>query len=140
MAVARYLVDKSAHARLHRAEVATVLDPLIQRGLVATCGTAALEFLYSAQSAADHHAINMLIDSVFEWLPTGDRGFGRARDVSDRLAASGRHRAVGIADLITAAVAERHRVTVLHYDSDFDIIAEITGQPMEWVVPKGTVS
>ncbi|HKT01468.1 MAG TPA: PIN domain nuclease [Rugosimonospora sp.] len=139
MAVARYLVDKSAHARLHRREVATVLDPLIQRGLVATCGTAALEFLYSAQSAADHHALNPLIDSVFEWLPTEDRDFQRARDISEGLAASGRHRAVGIADLIIAAVAERHRVTLLHYDADFDLIAQITGQPTEWVVEKGSV-
>jgi len=28
---------------------------------------------------------------------------------------------------------------VLHYDADFDLIAEITGQPCEWVVPRGTI-
>ena len=37
----------------------------------------------------------------------------------------------------------RHRVgdrlTVLHYDADFDLIAEITGQPTEWVVPRGSI-
>lgn len=44
-----------------------------------------------------------------------------------------------IADLIIAAVAERHRVTVLHYDADYDLIAEITGQPTQWVVPRGSV-
>jgi hypothetical protein len=28
---------------------------------------------------------------------------------------------------------------VLHYDSDYDLIAKITGQPARWVVPRGTV-
>jgi hypothetical protein len=31
-------------------------------------------------------------------------------------------------------------VTVLHYDSDYDVIAAVTGQPMQWVVPRGTVA
>ncbi|GAB4002197.1 hypothetical protein GCM10029992_39750 [Glycomyces albus] len=47
------------------------------------------------------------------------------------------HRTVKLPDLIIAAAAERHRVTVLHYDKDFDRIAKITGQSCEWVVPPG---
>ena len=42
-------------------------------------------------------------------------------------------------DLLIAAVAERARVTVLHYDSDYDLITKVTGQPVQWVVPRGTV-
>jgi predicted nucleic acid-binding protein len=42
--------------------------------------------------------------------------------------------------LVIAAVAEHHDATVLHYDSGFDLIAEITGHPMEWVVERGSVS
>jgi predicted nucleic acid-binding protein len=42
--------------------------------------------------------------------------------------------------LLIAAVAEQERVTVLHYDSDYDVIAEVTGQHMRWVVPRGTAS
>jgi len=30
-------------------------------------------------------------------------------------------------------------LTVLHYDSDFDLIAATTGQSCEWVVPAGSV-
>jgi predicted nucleic acid-binding protein len=48
-------------------------------------------------------------------------------------------RAVGFPDLLVAAVAERERVTVLHYDGDYDFIAQVTSQPMQWVVPRGTV-
>ncbi len=51
----------------------------------------------------------------------------------------GRVRAVGFPDLLIAAVAERERVMLLHYDSDYDLIAEVTGQPMQWVIPRGTV-
>ena len=51
----------------------------------------------------------------------------------------GQMRAVGLPDLLVAAVAERHRVTVLHYDKAFDLIAAVTGQPTTWVVAPGSV-
>jgi hypothetical protein len=55
-----------------------------------------------------------------------------------QLAGRGKHRCAGIRDLLVAAVAEEHRATILHYDRDFDHIAEVTGQPVRWVVPPGT--
>ena len=42
-------------------------------------------------------------------------------------------------DLIIAAAAELSGATVLHYDADFDRIAEITGQAMEWIAPNGSL-
>ena len=42
-------------------------------------------------------------------------------------------------DLLIAAVARRRRLTVLHYDRDFELIAAVTGQPQEWIVPAGSV-
>jgi predicted nucleic acid-binding protein len=59
--------------------------------------------------------------------------------VQAALVQRGQHRSAGVADLLIAATAEIEGLTVLHYDADFDLIAEITGQPCEWVVPKGTV-
>ena len=61
-------------------------------------------------------------------------------DVQQRLWAAGQMRSVPLADLLIAAVAEQHRVTVLHYDADFDLIAAITGQSMRWIVPRASVS
>ncbi len=46
------------------------------------------------------------------------------------LAARGRHRGPSVPDLIIAAVAEHARLTVLHVDRDFELIAEVTGQPV----------
>lgn len=37
-----------------------------------------------------------------------------------------------------AAVAERNRMTVAHYDEDYDRIAAVTGQPVRLVLPRGT--
>ena len=49
-------------------------------------------------------------------------------------------RTVPLPDLLVAAVAERHRLTVLHYDGDFDLISALTNQPTEWVVPRGSLA
>jgi len=64
---------------------------------------------------------------------------GGALDVQAALWRGGRVRAAGLPGLLIAAVAERERVTVLHYDADYDLIAQVTGQPVQWVVPRGTV-
>ena len=47
------------------------------------------------------------------------------------LADRGQHRAPSIPDLLIAATAELAGFTVLHHDKDFDLIAELTGQPLE---------
>jgi predicted nucleic acid-binding protein len=52
-------------------------------------------------------------------------------EVLTLLADRGQHRAPSIPDLIIAATAELAGLTVLHLDKDFEIIADITGQPLE---------
>jgi predicted nucleic acid-binding protein len=63
----------------------------------------------------------------------------RAVVVQDSLAARSWQRGAKIADLLIAAAAEAAGLVVLHYDHDFDVIARVTGQPVEWIVPAGTV-
>jgi predicted nucleic acid-binding protein len=77
---------------------------------------------------------------AYEFLVTDQETWDRALDVQRQLAARSMTRSVGIPDLLVAAVGELHRVTVLHDDADFDHIAAITGQPAEWVAPRGTAS
>lgn len=136
MAVARYLVDKSALARAHRPAVLAVMGPLINSGLVATCGIVESEMLFSARNVAEHDETRRRLQA-FEWLPTPDEIWARVAEVQRSLTEHGRHRAVPIPDLVIAATAERHGVSVLHYDVDFDVIAEVTGQPTRWVLPPG---
>jgi hypothetical protein len=60
--------------------------------------------------------------------------------VQDALAERSQQRGAKIVDLLIAAAAEAAGLVVLHYDRDFDLIAGITGQPTEWIVPAGTVA
>jgi predicted nucleic acid-binding protein len=55
----------------------------------------------------------------------------RAFEVQMLLADRGQHRAPSIPDLLIAATAEKAALTVLAVDKDFDLIAAITGQPVE---------
>jgi predicted nucleic acid-binding protein len=138
-AVASYLADTSALARLRHQPVAAVLGPLIEAGLVATCGVIEFELGWATRTPAEYSQLRADRDTGYEWLATHDEDWRRALDVHGALWHAGHVRAVGFPDLLVAAVAERERVTVLHYDADYDLIAHVTGQPMHWVVPRGTV-
>ena len=72
-------------------------------------------------------------------VPVTDATVDRALEVQGSLAARSEHRSVPLPDLLIAACAERARLTVLHYDADYDRISEVTGQPVQWVVPRGSV-
>jgi predicted nucleic acid-binding protein len=137
--VATYLADTSALARLHRPPVAAVLGPLIQAGLVATCGVVEFELAWATRTGAEFDLVRSDRQEGYERLATHDEDWHRALDVQAALWHSGRVRAAGIPALLVAAVAEREQVTLVHYDSDYDLIAEVTRQPMHWVVPQGTV-
>jgi predicted nucleic acid-binding protein len=138
-AVAAYLADTSALGRLHRPPVAAVLGPLIQAGLVATCGVIEFELAWATRNGAEFDLVRTDRQEGYEWLATHDEDWHRALDVQAALWRSGRVRAVGFPDLLVASVAEREQVTLLHYDSSYDLIAAITKQPTQWVVPRGTV-
>jgi predicted nucleic acid-binding protein len=138
-AVASYLADTSALARLRHQSVAAVLGPLIEAGLVATCGVIELELGWATRTAAEFDQVRADRDAGYEWLATHDEDWRRALDVQAALWRSGQIRAVGFPDLLVAAVAEREHVTLLHYDGDYDLIAHVTGQQTQWVVPRGTV-
>ena len=55
----------------------------------------------------------------------------RAVEIQMLLADRGQHRAPSVPDLLIAATAELARLTVLHVDKDFDLIAAITAQGVE---------
>ncbi|MFH9348744.1 PIN domain nuclease [Kitasatospora sp. NPDC017646] len=101
------------------------------------CGAIELEIMYSAWSKADADRIRDGLRG-FGWLPTPGEVWERAIEAQSLLTAAGNWRALSVADLVIAATAERHGVTVPHYDGDYDMIAAVTGQPTEWVVPQGT--
>lgn len=136
----RYIADKSALARLGETRVSAALAPLILAGEVATCSIVELEVLYSARSHADLVKTRLTRSLAFPLVPIVQADFDRAIDIMEELARRGLHRAVGLPDLLIAVVAEREQLTVLHCDADYDHVAAVTGQPMQWIVPRGSLS
>lgn len=137
--IARVIVDTSAAARMTHERVAARVRPLIESGVVATCPTLDAEALYSSRSAAEYRQVRQRRRRVYEYLPIEDRHWQAAFDAQADLAASGRHRAVGIVDLLTAVLAARHGLTVVHYDADFEIAAEVIEFSHRWVAPRGSI-
>ena len=137
--VARFIIDTSAAARMRLPVVADRLEPLITGGLVATCATLDAEALYSARSPGEYEQVRADRREAYEYLPTHDGHWQRAFDAQRILARTGRHRAVGIADLLTAVLAAEHRVTIVHYDADFEIAADVLEFEHRWVLSRGTV-
>ncbi len=132
------MVDKSALARMPLAPVRDRLGPIIEAGEAATCAIVDLEVLFSARNHKEHEAIRERRKLTYFQVLLTPQIFERAIEVQGQLAKQARHR-LPIPDLIVAAAAEVHGLTVMHYDSDFDQIRKLTAQSMEWVVPRGSL-
>ncbi|MGH3155149.1 MAG: PIN domain nuclease [Streptosporangiaceae bacterium] len=132
MAVTDWLIDKSALVRLAGSPDAAEWAARIERGLVRITTVTRLEVGYSARSGADLRA--GLRRPPLSAMPVEYQTPAiedRAVEVLTLLADRGQHRAPSIPDLIIAAIAEFAGLTVLHLDKDFEIIASVTGQPLE---------
>jgi predicted nucleic acid-binding protein len=132
-----YLIDTSVLKRLVRVEVRAAVEPLASAGQVGRPRICDLEIGYSARNAAEWDHLNAALDA-FVAVETTASHIQRALRVQ-RLLAQRSQRGRKIPDLLVAAAAEDHDLAVLHYDADFDLIAEVTGQRCRWVVPAGTV-
>lgn len=126
-------------ARLRLEPVRDVLVPLMDRALVNICGVTELEMLYSARNPDDRGRLRGILHESLEWVETPEDLWAQASELQALLTEKAQHRSASIADLIVAVTAKTHRLTVLHYDNDFDTIAAHTGQPTSWVVLAGTV-
>ena len=132
MAVTTWLIDKSALVRLGASPDAAQWASRIERGLVRITTLTRLEVGYSARSGPDLRAgfrRPPLASIPVEYLTPAIEN--RAVEIMTLLADRGQHRAPSIPDLLIAATAELAKLTVLHLDKDFEVIAGISGQPVE---------
>lgn len=132
-----HLVDTSVLTRLRNEAVRAVVEPLADAGSLGRAGITDLEIGHSARSVKEWDRALDALDA-FELIETSADHARRARQVQ-RLLASKHQRGRKVPDLLIAAAAEANDLAVLHYDADFDRIAAITGQRVEWVVPAGSV-
>ena len=127
-----WLIDKSALVRLAGSPDAFAWTERIERGLVRVAIVTLLEAGFSARSGGELRsgADRAVLDAMpVEYLTP--RAEDRAVEVQALLAGRGQHRAAAIPDLLLAGLAELAGLRVLHYDHDFELIAALTGQPIE---------
>jgi predicted nucleic acid-binding protein len=135
MGVTSWLIDTSALGRLAHSPDAAEWAERIERGLVRISTVTRLEIGYSARSGPDLRTATRrppLASMPVEYQTPATED--RAVEVQLRLADLGHHRAPSVADLIVAATAELAGLAVVHLDKDFEVIAEVTGQPVERLV------
>jgi predicted nucleic acid-binding protein len=137
--LATHLIDKSAWVRLGDPLVDPHWPNALVAGALAVTGIAMIEILVSSRTAAEFVADRGDLDAMPR-LAINERVIERALDVQGLMVRAGTHRAPSPADLIVAACAELNGLSVLHYDKDFDLIAAVTDQPMEWLAPQGRLS
>jgi predicted nucleic acid-binding protein len=123
----------------HR-EVRDAFDLAVVDGDIATCDMVRLELLHSARNASEFRDLRDELRALPD-CPIGKEQWARALWVYEELAARGgaHQRSVKHPDLLIAAAAEAAGVRILHYDEDYDRIAEITGQPTRWLADRGAL-
>lgn len=139
-----YLADTSAWLLAQRRDASSELRKSfadsVSSGEIALCGPVQWELLHSSNNAAEFESRREDLDA-FDMVPFAHADWKRAFDIGHELAKLGGSlpRAPSMPDVMIAVAAERASLTVLHYDKDFDLIAGVTGQPCEWVAPKGSL-
>lgn len=133
----RVLADTSAWLWVDRNRE---LNPRVFQPGLLMCDMVMLELLVNARNAAELERRRSELDLLHQ-APIGPREWRRAIDVYGALAHQGgaHHRSVKHPDLLIAAAAESADAELLHYDEDFDRIAEVTGQPTRWLAPRGSL-
>jgi predicted nucleic acid-binding protein len=136
------LADTSAWAwtRIFGGDLRRDFDNDLLDGQVAICDMVRLELLHSTQNAGEFQTLRHDL-SALPNCPISIEQWERALEVYEQLALHGglHHRAVKHPDLLIAAAAEAVGIAVLHYNEDYDRIAEITGQQARWLAPRGSL-
>ena len=132
-----HLVDTSALTRLRDSSVRARILEGASQSVLAITSLSHLELGYSARSAQEWDEISASLESL-RAVEIVDADVQSALRVQRELAARGL-RGRKLVDLVIGATALRLRLTVLHYDRDFDHIAAVTGQRCEWIAPAGSL-
>ncbi|MFI7211869.1 PIN domain nuclease [Micromonospora maritima] len=134
-----YLADTSVYVLQARHPVVRKrFETLLAEGRLAACQMTSLEYLNNAPNPKGYEILWQALRGQ-RWLDVTAEAMDRAMSVHRMLAADSQHRNFRLPDLVIAATAELHGAVVLHYDADYDRIAALTGQPTEWVAPKGSL-
>lgn len=124
-------------ARLGEPGVAAAFTRLAVAGEIALTAPVIFELGVAARGPADHEAVMDRL-GAYDYIPTTDADHRRALEIQALMAEKSQHRQLSLVDALVAAVAGARQLIVLHYDGDFEAVAELTGQAQRWIVERGT--
>lgn len=134
-----WLLHTSAVARSHLPDVLDRLAALLRAGLLYTCLPLDLEALAAAATAAEHRRLLTDRRQAYRQVPINPAVADLALSFQARLAERDDLRAVPAGTLLVAATAQVHRLGVLHYDRDLDLLGTLCGVSQAAVLPLGSV-
>jgi len=137
-----FLLDQSVNARSGHPRLVSVLARAVQRGQLVSCGPFIFEALYSARDADQLAAIHFELVHGMPHVDTNAETFVLAHRTQLELSrvSERSHRRPPI-DYLIAATAHQHALGVLHYDRDYDLIAEHSSLEFEsrWIADPGSL-
>lgn len=135
-----FIVDTSAWARAERSAVKRRFGAALRNGQVATCAVVSLEFLHSSRNG-DEFDERMGLLAQLRDVPISRSVTNAAlhgyRELAHRHPLF--HRSVKLPDVLVAAAAADAGIGVLHYDADYDTLAEVLPFESRWIAPRGSL-
>ena len=133
------VVDTSAFARAHYEEVRGSWQEALLADRLRLSPAARLEILFTARDGDSFDVLAELL-SALRPAPLSSSVVRAAEQAMRTLA----HRSAGsqripIVDYLLAAAAQETGAAVIHYDGDYDTLAEVMEFESVWIVPSGTV-
>ncbi len=139
VATEQFLIDKSAHVRVWKPGIEELWKEALSRGQVAVCEPTEFEILYSARSVEEYEKVKTGLRGLYGWEPVPDGAWRDVLALQRDMTRSGSHRAASAVDLLVAVTAQSRGLTVLHYDRDFETIAQHTTVKTRWLAEPGSI-
>jgi predicted nucleic acid-binding protein len=134
-----WLLDTSALAVAHRPEVAEQIEPLLRAQLIYTCPVLDLEALATARTADDYRTMATHRREAYRAVPLQPTIGDAALALQARLTRRARSALAEPRDLVVAATALEHNLSVLHYRRVFEVLAELCDVDQRPVAPLGSL-
>ncbi|MEU6892141.1 PIN domain nuclease [Streptomyces sp. NPDC046557] len=134
-----FLIDTSAAHRITLPGPFSVWRPALAAGRIGMCAVTEAEALCSARSATQYAEMRRAFADLYVWHDIPDDVWERVRSAQGILAEAGCLRSAGVVDLVLAVTAARHRLTVLHYDRDFETLAKHIDLRTRWLAEPGSI-
>ena len=134
-----WLLDTSALAQAHRPEVADRLEPLLRAGLLYTCPVLDLEVLATTRTANGYRSLAVERREAYRGVPLQPGVGDRALSLQSLLTRRAHSGAAEPRDLVVAATALEHNLSVLHYRHVFELLADLCELDQDPVAPLGSL-